>query len=968
MQSTPAEKQKTTVPEYKPVTVDIPVKILPEVETKSLIITKEEKIPEQPLVTHSSHVVSSSEFSNITESRVLETKKFVLEHQTPSVPLPEKHETKIIEPKHEPIVHEVPVTIETQEIPKTVEESGIETSSISKQSSLGFFVSKMKESEEPPTPKVVEVQKISSDIFSKFETPTIESFEPYKPFSPPPVHQFTSTSTSQSLCEKSVFDNMEPLKPFSPPPVQQFSSMSTGQSLFEEFNLVPEPPPEIGFIPKSDVQKKKEMPERIKKLEISQKELSPVEVPTGAIKIFPAVQTREEVTKESYVKKEFISEPRPILRPQAEVPIRPTSPRPSAEAVEMEKLWTPKPHTPEPVRPVSPLMTPSRTATLEKKWTPHKTEFTEQFSSSSYTSFEKSQKSSGLIEPSLEGKTMEKMWAHKHADSHLQKVWPPPQTEEEKVKIVPMFVEKTEVPKPIPKVDKTYFEQTSVTKERYTPEIRETTHTKEEKHWGPVHMKYETSKSQEISSDTILVPAPIHYVSDTTVTHISNVLDTSYTSSSHTEITKTEIKNENVIEESHKPSEIIKSWPPVPPMPEPELRAPQMVRETFPKIDSLPIRPVSVADITDEIYLEPGPPPEIGFAEPPRERRQSYVETIEQDLEKNLEKEPSRVLPGSVRTIPPPRDKSQSRERVIPPPPIPPKKEQYQAPPLPIKPIKPEPKIEVPSKPFERFPDLEPFPYRPDPMKPRGPKLPPPPTPSKFIKGKFTDSDYESDFEAVRIPPKWKPCQSDTEELSYRKVKPPKLTPITRSRSTEPEPIPPTKFDQPPVIHGPPRPNIDLEKTKKELKQDFAFSKQLTQTKKEIKTQQIRKPASPPKLKPGTPPEFIHTEQPKPKPESPKVKHKVWQESGYMADTDEPFIQQKSLRSEHHESSSKTEIKHYTHSSESYKKSQHSMFETHSSSSSLPHVVPSKSLHKHEQKKQVSSTALKKVSNGSVFL
>eukprot|EP00094_Tigriopus_californicus_P002724 TCALIF_02628-PA protein Name:"Similar to unc-89 Muscle M-line assembly protein unc-89 (Caenorhabditis elegans)" AED:0.08 eAED:0.03 QI:0/0.71/0.12/1/1/0.87/8/85/2824 len=53
--------------------------------------------------------------------------------------------------------------------------------------------------------------------------------------------------------------------------------------------------------------------------------------------------------------------------------------------------------------------------------------------------------------------------------------------------------------------------------------------------------------------------------------------------------------------------------------------------------------------------------------------------------------------------------------------------------------------------------NLEPFPFKPDaPLtKPRS-KIPPPPSPSKFIKGKFRDSDYHSDLEGT-IPPKWTP-------------------------------------------------------------------------------------------------------------------------------------------------------------------------------------------------------------------
>lgn len=794
--------------------------------------------------------------------------------------------------KHEPIVHEVPIKIEDSK-------EGIETTSITKQSSLDFFKSKLKGSEEElPPPQLPEVQKISTDIFSKFEIPSVEKYEAKQ-------HHFQ------------IKEQYTPL----PLSTQEFSAISPILAPFEEFNLVPEPPPEIGFIPKSEVQKKKEVPDRIKRLEDSHRELSPIEIPIGAVKIFPTAQSK--LTEDAHFyrvekkEQEIISDGKPILRLQADIPIRPLSPRPSAEAVEMEKLWTMhRPTTPEieQVRIISPITTPSQTTTLEKKWTPYKSEITEHtssVSSSAYSAFEKTQPkpSAGV----LDGKTMEKMWAHKHADSHIQKtIWPPP-FEEQRLEKIPTVTEKTS---------------------RVT----------EDKQWHPIQTKFESSSFQEksSSSDIITVPGPLHYVSDTTVTHISKIVDTSYSSSQRTEITKTESRNENIIEESVKPSEIIKSWPPG--LPELDLRAPQMVRETVPKLDALTIRPVSVQDITDEVYLEPGPPPEIGFAEAPRERRQSYVESIEQDLEKNLEKEPSRVLPGSVRTIPPPREKSL-------PPPLPPKKEIYHPPPLPIKPLKPEP-VEIP---FEKFPDLEPFPFKPEPPKAKAAKLPPPPTPSKFIKGRFADSDYESDVEAARIPARWKPSQSDTEEPSYRKVKPPKLTTITRSRSTEPEPLPPTKFDQPPVISGPPRPSIDLEATKRELKKE-TITKQI---KKEYKSQ-IHKPASPPKLKrasppklkPGSPPQFVHAEPPKPKPESPKAKPKFYQESGYMADTDEPLTR-KVTKTEHHE------IKQFSQSSETYQKSQ-SMFESHSSS--FPHI-PSKAFHKHEHKKQVSSTALKKVSS-----
>ena len=74
----------------------------------------------------------------------------------------------------------------------------------------------------------------------------------------------------------------------------------------------------------------------------------------------------------------------------------------------------------------------------------------------------------------------------------------------------------------------------------------------------------------------------------------------------------------------------------------------------------------------------------------------------------------------------------------------------------------------------------------------RPPRPPWPPTmrPSKFRKGEMYHSDYESDWDASPIPPKWRPCHSDTEDLvgasKYRSVKP-KLK-QGRQRSNEKRP------------------------------------------------------------------------------------------------------------------------------------------------------------------------------------
>lgn len=467
------------------------------------------------------------------------------------------------------------------------------------------------------------------------------------------------------------------------------------------------------------------------------------------------------------------------------------------------------------------------------------------------------------IEPSVQGLQMEKAWAHKFSDTQTDKSWPPPQSEQ-------------------PKIQPSWSVQSTLEK-KWTPEVKTTEHlVKETKTVIEKTPIQQTFRKTEIVTQA---PPPI-------VTHyIGKVIDVQHNAFVQSHFETSSEKKEIVEERNVRPSEVIKSWPPPTVQP-------------VPSIETLrSIRPVSVQDITDEVYLEPGPPPEIAFAQPPpRERSQSYVEMIEQDLEKNLERVPAKVPPGAVRTIPPP---------------LPPKKEQPKAPPIPAKPVKAiTPLIE--SKPFERFPDLEPFPFKPEPEKPRPPKVGPPPTPSKFIKGRFTDSDYESDFESIRIPPKWKPSASDTEEPSYRKVRAPKLVSTGRSKSVEPEPLPPSKFDHPPHFQGPPRPDINFEDVKRRKETIQQVKKQ---TKHYTKSQEIKREVPPPPvdIKPGSPPVFVEAPplEKRAKPESPKAKHKPV--DGYMADTDEPFSQRRMKAEYRHEE--KSEYKHVSQSSERFMES-----------------------------------------------
>lgn len=68
---------------------------------------------------------------------------------------------------------------------------------------------------------------------------------------------------------------------------------------------------------------------------------------------------------------------------------------------------------------------------------------------------------------------------------------------------------------------------------------------------------------------------------------------------------------------------------------------------------------------------------------------------------------------------------------------------------------------------------LEPFPYTAPPVSMRTrQRVPPPPTPTKFIPGEFRESDYESEVEGARIRPVWTPNPYDENDLRYRSVRP----------------------------------------------------------------------------------------------------------------------------------------------------------------------------------------------------
>lgn len=109
-------------------------------------------------------------------------------------------------------------------------------------------------------------------------------------------------------------------------------------------------------------------------------------------------------------------------------------------------------------------------------------------------------------------------------------------------------------------------------------------------------------------------------------------------------------------------------------------------------------------------------------------------------------------------------------------------------------------------------------------------KMQPSPSPSKFVKGEFSQSDYESDYES-KIQPIWRPISAQSDKM-YK--------PVTTNLSHTPQsfssqfksPPPPSAFETPTQFSsGPPRPKFEpIEKI------------QVQQTKKVEQKQKVFKP------------------------------------------------------------------------------------------------------------------------------
>ena len=221
------------------------------------------------------------------------------------------------------------------------------------------------------------------------------------------------------------------------------------------------------------------------------------------------------------------------------------------------------------------------------------------------------------------------------------------------------------------------------------------------------------------------------------------------------------------------------------------------------------------ADQTDG-QLVPEPAPAMDFApksatpgEVRARMREDFIEKARRLEEASKAFSPVEV-PGGVRLLPPPAEESPKIATTA--------QEARPEEPMVLASVQQQQQKESLVSKFEPFPDLEPFPFAPDPPKAHGSpkKTNPPCKPSKFVKGDSKESDYESDLE-TRIPPRWVPPGSDTDDSTmYKKVRVRFSSEERRAKQqaakSQPEfakeVTPPSQFDKVPVIEEPPRPQV----------------------------------------------------------------------------------------------------------------------------------------------------------------
>ncbi|XP_071560873.1 uncharacterized protein [Temnothorax nylanderi] len=818
-----------------------------------------QKIDEPEIKTSKSETISSIIESHKTETKSEQKFHMKLEHKTPSIVESKPRTEQTIATKEiDRDKRDVTKPLMTTEERSTIDNENVETSTIAKKDALSFFESITKESEimpkgpkemikltedgqiqeakvgkltknyeratvcqeaKKPEAKPSEFQiakKAAKDIFTKLEQGSSSRGVENKLFEFPYETPKLPSTEVQETVEKMIASDSS---------ISQIQTISS-ETMMKSFDLVPEPPPEICYMPKPEEMKKKRPDVFVKAKQLQEsfdKTLSPIDAPIGGVKIFPTSIPTSKVPEPVKVAEPVLAFtiPPPFELEKKKTSVetfeetcvkKDTYEKKESKYFKEEKIEPSKCTSTSILRSTSPIRPWSSSSDVETK-SHVSTDLSEYRCHSAASSHQEILRSTSP-KPSADALAMEKSWAKKCGDSN-RKSWPPQIKSTQKYEwSIPVDEYKSSSRELEQKIEET--PQGGIKK------ISTESSANVEKHSWCSKEKF-TEKIVEAPPSTSKL-GPIIYNAETIkVDHTVNTVQEKalfekYTTECNMEKAETTQKFEDFSS---------KRW-----TEDKELKAPSLVKKVslVPASKSLATSHRLMEPAVDSIVFEPGSPPEIGYIPPPVAKEKTVLEHITK-VEKKVE-EPPVLPPKDVRVTPPP----------------------------------------IPAKKPIKFST---------------------PVPSKFLKGAFShESDYESDFDS-RPKAKWRPYESDNEEPHYRKVEAP-VPKQPRPRSTEPEPLPPSKFETPAQFTGPSKSLITTETSEKTARK-MTFKRH----EREFKQQQ----QSPVPLKPGSPPIYVQTSTkssaPKSpsikKPESPKFKTKVFQqESGYMADTDEPFQQKTS--------------------------------------------------------------------------
>lgn len=815
-----------------------------------------QKIDESEIKTSKSETISSIIESHETETKSEQKFHMKLEHKTPSIVGSKPRIEQIIATKE--VNHDkrdvTKPLIKTEE-KSMIENENVETSTIAKKDALSFFESITKESEiTPKGPKEMikliedgQVQEAKVGKLTKnYEQATIYQ-EAKKPEAKPSEFQMTKktaqdvfTKLEQGSSSRGVENKLFEF-PYESPrlpstEIQKIvkekiaSDLSISQiqtesseTKMKSFDLVPEPPPEICYMPKPEEMKKKRPDVFVKAKQLQEsfdKTLSPIDVPIGGVKIFPTstpkvpepVETAESVPFTIPPPFELEKNVTCIKTFEESCVKKDAYEKKESKYFKEEKMEPSKYVSTSILRSTSPIRPWSSSSDVETK-SHVSTDLSEYRCHSAASSHQEILRSTSP-KPSADALAMEKSWAKKYADSN-RKSWPPQIKTTQKYNWnIPVDEYKSS--------SREFQHKIEETPQRGIKKISTESTTNIEKHsW--CNKEQFTEKIVEESPPTSKL-GPIIYNAETIkVDHTVNTVQEKALFEKYVTECMEEAKTAQKFKDFSS-----KHW-----TEDKELKAPSLVKKVEPT-KSLATSHHLIETKVDSNIFEPGSPPEIGYIPPSVAKEKTVLEhtTSTLNVEKRVE-EPPTLPPKDVRITPPP----------------------------------------VPAKKPIKFST---------------------PVPSKFVKGSFShESDYESDFDS-RPKAKWRPYESDSEEPHYRRVKAP-VPKQPRPRSTEFEPLPPSKFETPTQFTGPSKSLVTTEYSEKTARK-MTFKKH----ERESKQQQQQSPIP---LKPGSPPIYVQpsTKSSVPKspsvkkPESPKFKTKVFQqESGYMADTDEPFQQKTS--------------------------------------------------------------------------